>query len=75
MASAKALTLSEEVFDAMDYSDNEKKEFIDSLSHEQFEKVQSFFETMPTVKHDIEITNPKTKKKSVVTLQGMNDFF
>ncbi len=65
----------EEVFDAMDYSDNEKKEFIDSLSHEQFEKVQNFFETMPTVKHDIEITNPKTKKKSVVTLQGMNDFF
>jgi hypothetical protein len=65
----------EEVYDAMDYSDEDKKTFLDSLSHDQFEKIQDFFNTMPTVKHEIEITNPKTKKKSTITLQGMNDFF
>ena len=65
----------EEVHDAMDYSMKDKLTFIDSLNHEQFEKIQNFFETMPTLKHEVHITNPKTKKKSTVTLSGMNDFF
>ncbi len=65
----------EETFDAMDYSAKDKREFIDSLSHEQFEKIQKFFETMPTVRHDIEVTNPTTKKISTITLECMNSFF
>ena len=65
----------EEVHDAMDYAMKDKLAFIDSLNHEQFEKIQNFFETMPTLKHEVHITNPKTKKKSTVTLSGMNDFF
>ena len=65
----------EEVHDAMDYTMKDKLAFIDSLNHDQFEKIQNFFETMPTLKHEIEVTNPKTKKKSTVTLSGMNDFF
>ena len=50
----------EETFDAMDYSQKEKQEFLESLSHEQFEKIQIFFQTMPTDKHEIEVENPKT---------------
>ena len=65
----------EETFDAMDYTQKEKREFIESLNHEQFEKIQNFFSTMPTVKHDVKVTNPNTKVKSTVTLQGMNAFF
>ena len=65
----------EEVHDAMDYSMKDKLTFIDSLNNEQFEKIQNFFETMPTLKHEVHITNHKTKKKSTVTLSGMNDFF
>ena len=65
----------ENVHDAMDYSMKDKLAFIDSLNHEQFEKIQNFFETMPTLKHEVHITNPNTKKKSTVTLSGMNDFF
>ena len=65
----------EEVHDATDYSYKEKVEFLDSLSHEQFEKIQQFFETMPTLKHEIEVTNPKTKVKSTVTLRGIQSFF
>jgi len=30
---------------------------------------------MPKLKHEITITNPKTKKESKVTLTGLNDFF
>jgi len=65
----------DEVFDCMDYTLKDKMTFIDSLNHIQFEKVQEFFNTMPTLKHEIEVTNPKTKKKSTLTLEGMNSFF
>ena len=65
----------EEVHDAMDYSLKDKMAFLESLNHTQFEMIQKFFETMPTVKHDIEVTNPVTKVTSTMTLQGMNSFF
>ena len=65
----------EETYDAMDYSSKERKAFLDSLNHQQFEKLQNFFETMPTLKHDIEVTNPKTEVTSTLTLQGLASFF
>jgi len=65
----------EETFDAMDYSNKEKKDFLESLNHQQFEKIQEFFDTMPTVKYVTEVTNPKTKVTSEVTIEGMNSFF
>ena len=65
----------EETYDAMDYSSKERKAFLDSLNHQQFEKLQNFFETMPTLKHDIEVTNPKTEVTSTLTLQGLSSFF
>jgi len=30
---------------------------------------------MPKLKHAVEIDNPKTRVKSKVVLQGLNDFF
>ena len=65
----------EETFDAMDYSDKDKKDFLENLNHEQFEKIQQFFETMPQLKHEVEVTNPNTGVKSKVMLEGMNSFF
>ena len=44
-------------------------------SYLQFEKLQNFFETMPTLKHDVEVTNPQTNVTSIVTLTGINAFF
>ena len=65
----------EEVQDASDFSRKEKMDFLESLSHLQFEKIQKFFETMPALKHKIKVTNPNTKVKSTVTLQGIQSFF
>ena len=65
----------EETHDCMDYSQKEKLAFLESLSHTQFEKIQNFFDTMPTVKYVTEVTNPKTKVTSEVTIEGMNSFF
>ena len=30
---------------------------------------------MPRLKHIVNVTNPKTKKKNKVTLEGMQSFF
>jgi hypothetical protein len=65
----------EKVYNKVDISDTELEEFIDSLTGEQFEKVGGFFETMPKVQHSIEVTNPKTKKKGEVVIEGIQSFF
>jgi len=65
----------EETYDVIDYSKKERKAFLDSLNHQQFEQLQNFFETMPTLKKDIEVTNPVTKVTSTLTLQGLSSFF
>jgi hypothetical protein len=65
----------EQTFKASDYSEDELQKFIESLDSKTFKKVQSFYETMPKLMHEIEITNPSTNVKSKVTLQGLSDFF
>jgi len=65
----------EEVFDAKDQTKKELIEFVEQLNTKQFEEVQKFFDTMPKLRHTIEVENPKTKVKSKIVLQGLNDFF
>ena len=65
----------EKVYNKIDMSDSELDEFIDSLTGEQFEKVGGFFETMRKVQHSVEVTNPKTKKKGEVVIEGIQSFF
>ena len=65
----------EKVYNRVDMSEKDLEEFIDSLTGEQFEKVGEFFETMPKVQHAIEVTNPKTKKKGEVVIEGIQSFF
>ena len=65
----------EEVFEAKDQTKKELTEFIEQLNTKQFKELQKFFDTMPKLKHEIEIVNPKTKVKTKVALQGLNDFF
>tara|TARA_B100000902_G_scaffold289202_1_gene275464 strand:- start:236 stop:949 length:714 start_codon:yes stop_codon:yes gene_type:complete len=62
-------------YDPKDQTKKELTEFIEQLNTAQFKEVQKFFDTMPKLKHEIKIKNPKTKKESKVTLTGLNDFF
>ena len=66
---------SENVYEKTDMEKSELDEFVESMSHEQFEKVQEFFNTMPKVKHPIKVKNPNTGVESEVVLEGMQDFF
>ena len=65
----------DKVYNKVDMSDSELDEFIDSLLGEQFENLSKFFETMPKVQHSVEVTNPKTKKKGEVVIEGIQSFF
>ena len=62
-------------YDPKDQTKKELTEFIEQLNTKQFKDVQKFFETMPKLKHEITVNNPKTKKENKVTLTGLNDFF
>ena len=62
-------------YDPKDQTQKELTDFIEQLNTKQFKDVQNFFETMPKLKHEITIKNPKTKKESKITLTGLNDFF
>jgi len=65
----------EEVFDAKDSTKQELIDFVEQMNTTQFADVQKFFDTMPSLTHEITVKNPKTKKESKVTLNGLNDFF
>jgi len=65
----------EDAWDSNDYTPDERMKFIEQLSSKQFKEVEKFFATMPKLSHTIEVTNPNTKKKSSIVLEGLADFF
>ena len=61
-----------EVYDEM--SQKELQEFIEQMTTDQFEKVQDFFDTMPKLRHTVEVKNPNTGVVNKVHLEGMQSF-
>ena len=64
----------EELIQRIDMTYDEIVEFIDSFNTAQLESVVKFFQTMPKLRHVIDIVNPKTKKKSELLLEGLESF-
>ena len=65
----------ETVHKASDYTKEEMHKFLESLSTDVFIKIQTFFNTMPRLQHEVEVENPKTKVKSKIMLSGLQSFF
>ena len=65
----------EEVWTASDCSKKEMNDFLEQMNSSQFKEIEKFFETMPKLSHEVEVTNPKTKKTSTVVLEGLSSFF
>ena len=63
------------VHNRIDISEKEMEEFIDNLPSATFETLGEFFNIMPKVQHPIKVTNPKTKKKGEVIIEGIQSFF
>ena len=65
----------DKIYPGRDSTLEEKKEFFDSVNQKNLVDIKKFFDTMPKLKQEIEVENPKTKVKSKVTLKGLSDFF
>lgn len=65
----------EEVYEASNSSKQEITDFLEGMDTKQFLMVQKFFETMPKLSHTVKVTNPNTKVKSDVVIEGLASFF
>ena len=65
----------EEVFDESTTTPKEFKEFVESLTNNQMEKLQSFFQTSPKLEHSFKVKNPNTDVESEYTISGLATFF
>ena len=65
----------EKTYPAKDSTQKELITFLEGLSQEAFLKIKKFFDTMPQLRHEVEVTNPKTGIISKVTFKGLQDFF
>jgi len=65
----------DEAWTTDDFTKKEVTEFLEQMNSAQFKEIESFFSTMPKLSHEVQVINPKTKKKSKVTLEGLASFF
>ena len=65
----------EKIYPSKDSTKEEMKKFLEQLPQTAFVKIKTFFETMPQLRHSVEVENPKTKVKSTIELKGIRDFF
>tara|TARA_B100000282_G_scaffold276009_1_gene233783 strand:+ start:782 stop:1543 length:762 start_codon:yes stop_codon:yes gene_type:complete len=65
----------EEVFDSSTTTPKEFVEFVESLTTQQLEKLQKFFETSPRLEHKFKVRNPNTDVESDYTISGLQSFF
>ena len=73
-ACVKEIHSGDDIYHKVDMTTEDIAEFIDSLNTEQFNSILAFFETMPKLRHVVEVTNPKTGVTSEVLLEGMESF-
>tara|TARA_Y100000004_G_C8873380_1_gene394329 strand:+ start:49 stop:756 length:708 start_codon:yes stop_codon:yes gene_type:complete len=64
----------DKVYNRVDMTNEELTEFMNSMSVDQLQEVMHFFNTMPKLRHTVKVTNPKTKVKSEVVLEGLQNF-
>ena len=65
----------DKIYPGKDSTLKEKKEFFESISQKNLVDIRKFFDSIPRLKQEVEVENPKTKVKSIVTLKGLQDFF
>jgi hypothetical protein len=65
----------ENIYYKKDVTEEELLEFVDSMSREQFLKVQEFFDTLPKIKKDVDFKCNKCGYEEKVVIEGIQNFF
>jgi hypothetical protein len=66
---------SNEMHSAADQSKEELMEFLNNLTATQFEKIHTFFTTMPTLRLDVSYTCPVCGREHNKYMEGLSNFF
>jgi hypothetical protein len=66
---------SDSVYYAKDASEAELVDFVDSLTREQFAKIQEFFDTVPKMKKNLTFKCSKCGYEEELVLEGIQSFF
>ena len=65
----------DESWSSSDATKKELKEFLETLTSNQFKSIEKFFETMPKLSHTIDVKNPNTGVENQIVLEGLTSFF
>lgn len=65
----------ENIYVAEEQSREELEEFLNNLTQDQFNKIKTFFDTMPKLEKTIEFDCPVCAYHHVQKIEGINDFF
>ena len=61
--------------DCGSFTAEEAQKWLETLTNDQFESIQNFFDTMPTLRHELTVTNPNTGTKTSAVIEGLVNFF
>lgn len=73
--SIESVYTEDSIFYAKDVSKQELTDFVESLTREQFTKIQQFFETMPKIKKQLDFNCKKCGYHENITVEGIQSFF
>ena len=73
--SIKGVYTDDEYYDAQDQTEEELREFVESFTKSQFERIEKFFTTSPKVVQTIESDCKECGKHNVTKLTGLQNFF
>lgn len=74
-ACMEKIYIGDEVYEGSEVSVEDKMEFIENMTTDQFEKIRQFYETMPTLENKIEFTCKSCGKENYTYMNGYFDFF
>lgn len=64
----------DKIYNAVDVTEKDLETFIEQMTTAQLKLIIDFFDTMPKLRHVIQVTNPNTKKKGEVVVEGLQNF-
>lgn len=71
----ETLYYGDEVIDFQGNPPDERMDWVDNLSGEQFDKIKVFFETMPQLYHNLEFKCKQCKEDNILVIDGYENFF
>ena len=64
----------DKIYNAVDVTSKDLETFVEQMTTSQLQSVMNFFDSMPKLRHVIQVTNPNTKKKGEVVVEGLQNF-